>query len=1002
MDNSPAPVRVADLPTVEVPATGRVLVASDLHLPATTSPAATWVSRELCDALDTWRGPGVLVLAGDVLELLGPGGGEPRRVLAAHPHLVSSIRAFAAGEDRRVVYLVGNHDARLAWDDVWAGQVAAGLGAELALSLELHIHTGRGVERVLVEHGHRFDPANAPVDPRNPRETPLGHHVITELLPAVERSRQQWLAGAEWLTDPATFPAFVASRLGYRRLARRLWWLLLPFLAAVGLRVPLVRALLDHRPGEAAAIGRALPVLGLVVVVDLALVAAALLAVIRRIWSTLGEAGLAGGRGELQNDAPRAEARRLVGDGWAGLVTGHTHHPELTPLGDGFYANTGCCADVVDARPARLGLPQVYLPERHLGWVELVAGPVLRVHLIHGRTDVPDGTFLERLAARPRPAVQPRPSLVASLSLPGDGNRGAGGQPWPPPPTVAGDRRARRRAALLIGGVGLMDLLSALTPPLRHRLQGVLDFLPLDLPRTAAAAVALAGLALLLLARGVHRGQQRAWTAAVALLGTSSVLHVVKGLDVEEAVISLLAAGWLFTRRSAFRAESDRPSARRGVVAVAAGAAAALAAGTVAVEIGARRRPPLGHAVMAVAERLVGLSTTELPGRRLELFLDPALGAVGVGLVVLAGWLLFRPVVARHTGGSGLERARAVVARHGTDTLAYFSLRDDKERFFSGESFVAYAVFGGVCLVSPDPVGPAAERDQIWRDFCDFADRQGWSVAVLGAAEEWLPVYERHGMHRLYIGDEAIVDCARFTLDGHRAKGLRQAVNRVARHGYRVEFFDPAAVDAGLRPVLTALLAESRQGECERGFSMTLGRVFDPADAGLLLAVAFGPDGGPAAVCQFVPAPGIEGYSLDLMRRSLGDHPNGLTDFVLVETIRHIQQLGLRRLGLNFATMRAVLAGEAGDGMGRRVERWLLGRMSESMQIESLWRFNEKYDPDWRARYAVFDAPEHLAAAALAVARAEGVTELPLVGRFLRPATPASPVAPVVPAPADR
>ncbi|MDQ1516320.1 MAG: lysyl-tRNA synthetase, class, partial [Actinomycetota bacterium] len=66
-------------------------------------------------------------------------------------------------------------------------------------------------------------------------------------------------------------------------------------------------------------------------------------------------------------------------------------------------------------------------------------------------------------------------------------------------------------------------------------------------------------------------------------------------------------------------------------------------------------------------------------------------------------------------------------------------------------------------------------------------------------------------------------------------------------------------------------------------------------------------------------------------------------------------------------------------------ERWLLGRMSESVQIESLWRFNEKYDPDWRPRYAVFESTEDLAVAALAVARAEGVTELPLVGRFLRP-----------------
>ena len=44
--------------------------------------------------------------------------------------------------------------------------------------------------------------------------------------------------------------------------------------------------------------------------------------------------------------------------------------------------------------------------------------------------------------------------------------------------------------------------------------------------------------------------------------------------------------------------------------------------------------------------------------------------------------------------------------------------------------------------------------------------------------------------------------------------------------------------------------------------------------------------------------------------------------------------------------MRAVLAGEAGDGLTQRVQAWLVKRMSGSMQIESLWRFNAKFDPD--------------------------------------------------------
>jgi lysylphosphatidylglycerol synthetase-like protein (DUF2156 family) len=165
---------------------------------------------------------------------------------------------------------------------------------------------------------------------------------------------------------------------------------------------------------------------------------------------------------------------------------------------------------------------------------------------------------------------------------------------------------------------------------------------------------------------------------------------------------------------------------------------------------------------------------------------------------------------------------------------------------------------------------------------------------------------------------------------------------------------------------------------------MTLSRVFDPEDTGLLLAVCHGPDGAPVAFCQFVPA-GTHGYSLDLMRRSTGEHPNGITDFVLVRTIEHLRDhTECTTLSLNFATMRAVLAGER-SGVGQSIQRSMLGWMSESMQIESLWKYTAKFGPRWVPRYLVYDTAEHLATIGLAVARAESFWELPVVGGLFTP-----------------
>lgn len=972
---------VCDVLDVALPTGSRALVVSDLHLEKDATRASTSVANELARVLESWAGPGVVVFAGDLIELMATNANSPARALAAHPRLAWAAQRFASAPDRRVVCLVGNHDGRLAWDDAAATQLGKELGAELAMVADLRFQTGSGERRVRVEHGHQLDPANAFVDPRNPGETPLGHHVVREVVPALRG--QAWLEGVDDLGDASAFPAFLGSRLAYRRLFRHLTWLLVPLVLAVLLKVPLlygVLARLGHPTTAADWSGRLLAVSG-VVAADLLLVGAGLVLVARRSW--LAIAGmLSATRGLGNNDDARERAATLVGDGYAGLITGHTHQPELSLLGHGFYANTGCASESVVEWPARFGLPPVFLAHRQLSWVELEAGADLHVHLWQGRLDVPGGTRLERLLARRPNLGDGRPAVVATYPQ---------GPSWPAAPDpLEGVRRHRRRAAGAIALAGVLDIVSSSTAPLGGRLQVLLRLVPLAVPQAAAALVALTGLSLILLSRGVRRGQRRAWKVAMVLLASSTVLHVTKGIDLEEAVVAGAVCLYLLRHRRAFRAQAEPSSLRRGLLTALAGAGAAVGTATAAVELGGGRAPGLGSALVAVAERLVWLNGGRLPDRPLDDFLTPVLGAVGLALLIFVGWAVLRPVVAGGHGSDNpdLARARDVVRAHGHDTLAYFALRDDKRHFFFGGGLVAYGVYGGVCLVSPDPICAPGQRERLWSEFRQFADRQSWAITVLGAGEDWLPIYREAGMQCLYVGDEAVVDCERFSLDGGRNKALRQAVNRVARNGYRVDFHDPATIDADLRGQLMEVMTKSRRGDVERGFSMTLGRVFEPEDRGLLLAVCWGPDGTPVAFCQYVPAPGVNGYSLDLMRRDAGDHPNGVTDFVVVETIRHLRERGMSGLGLNFATMRAVIAGEAGDGLGQRAQRWFLRQLSDSMQIESLWRFTAKYDPDWQPRYAVYDGPEHVLPGAIAVARAESFWELPVIGRFLKPAQP--------------
>lgn len=991
---------------LDIPLGQRVMVVSDLLLTPEATRSTTAVTTELARALDTWDGPGILIIAGNLFDLTGsaPPAMAARESLDAHPELRNALCRFLAVGERRVIRQTGTHEPGCDADPEVLGTVAA-IGVEQLGPLDLHLHTATGIRVVRVEPGeHAYTSDTCAADTRFDPVADAKPGVIGRSSAAsgwralATRSSEDatWLVGLNRLSDPSSLSRFVVSRTLYRRLGRYAWWLLVPFVVAVLLRVAVTPWVLGH-------LGSGLParairhahqadlvdqilvaaMVALAVLVVLALVVGLLS---RRMWSILGGGALEAVQSESgANDTARDAARRLVGRGYAGLITAATFQSELTNLGVGFYANVGATAEVVEEHRGRLGLPPVFLHNQRVSWVELETGAELHVRMLLAHTELPSPSHLERIATRGRDARPLHPTLVASYPV---------GDSWPPAPDLHQAHRRTRRvrrlasAAILFAGFG--DLLDAITPPLRSRLHIVLAYLPLRASVAAGALIAVAGLALVALGRGILRGQRRAWWVAVALLSGTIVLHLVAGADVEESLIAAAVLALLLTNRREFQSASDPSSLRSALIALCAVVVGITLLATASIElfIHTGHHPhhniPWLTAMWAVSERFVGIQTVPLPAR-VDRFLSPTLLTIGLALVVVTLFLISRPVVDRRlTSGRAAEfRARDIVRRHGTSTLDYFALRSDKKWFFHRDNLVAYAVYGGVCLISPDPIGPHNEREQVWGAFRRFADSRGWVTAVMGAGEVWLPIYRESGMHNIYLGDEAVVQVQTFSLSGGHMKGLRQAHNRIKKYGYAATFHDPAHLEPALAEELGTLMRLSRQGEHERGFSMMLGRVFDPRDAGMLLTVVRGPDGTAAAMCQFVPAPGIAGFSLDLMRRDPGDHPNGLLDFALCSTIEHLRSDGYEGLSLNFAAMRSTLSGDRGDGTMQRAERWFLKRLSNFAQIESLWRFNAKYEPEWLPRYVVFDTAEHLVPVVMAILRAESLWEIPVLGRLL-------------------
>ena len=890
-----------------------------------------------------------------------------------------------------------------------------GCGVKVVDGVDLHCETGSGPRTVWVRAGSMRLDASAPID-------------------AIPRDDRPWLDGIERLDDPLESRRFVTSRLLYRRLRRFLWAPPLALAAiALLLRIEWVVNGLGHlfrSPRQQTALQRAYDASWFSRFVDTAVIAVALLVVLavvvavtsRGIWRALGGGTLPApwARGDSGTTGPIAHAqleidgedaldltRAAVQDGVAGVIAGGSLVPELTHLDAGFFACPGATSEVVHEHRGRLGLPPTFLNHRQESTIEIETGAELHVRLILADAALPTATMGERLVTADSVVKGRTKAAEVHAELKAGWPTGSS---WPPAPDVAADhirvRRIRRIAAVALFAAGAIDLLSAVTAPLRTHLNLIAQYLPVAVVQAAGALVAIAGIGMIMLSRGILKGQRRSWLVAVALLTAALALHLVHAADVVTLLVCAAVLVLLIVQRNLFRAQTERATLIGAFAILAVGGVFATLGGFIGVELAGHVHhhplPGWPHVLLGSAERLVGVQWVRFPPT-INHFASVTLLAVGISLIVLALYLLTRPVVDRSlSSGSAVGRraaelrARDIVRRHGTGTLDYFALRDDKQWFFHRDSLVAYAVFGGVCLVSPDPIGPFSERAHVWDAFRRYVDRHGWGLGVMGAGEEWLPTYQASGMRFVYIGDEAVVDPRVFSLEGGKMKGLRQAVNRVARYGYTVRFLDPSRLEPRDAARMAELMAKSRRGEQERGFSMMLGRLFDPRDSDLLLTVVEGPDGTPVAMCQFVPSPAIGGYSLDLMRRDPADHPNGLLDFALCSTISHLKERGMTGLSLNFAAMRSILEGESGDGVTQRVERWAIRRLSGVLQIETLWRFNAKYEPRWLPRYVAFDSAEQFVPVAVQIMRAESLTEVPVIGRLLTTGT-AKRTAPAVP-----
>ena len=319
-----------------------------------------------------------------------------------------------------------------------------------------------------------------------------------------------------------------------------------------------------------------------------------------------------------------------------------------------------------------------------------------------------------------------------------------------------------------------------------------------------------------------------------------------------------------------------------------------------------------------------------------------------LGFAALSLWL--RPLSHKVAQTVGERRvARALVDAYGRDSLSFFSLRRDKSYFFSPSrrAFLAYRVVAGAALVSGDPVGEEDEFDALLNEFRRVAHANGWRFAILGASDAQLDRYRALGLRPILLGEEAVLRPDTFSLEGRAIRKVRQSVTRLTKAGYTLRVVPAEDADPALRASLDRVSDLWRGNQPERGFTMSIDDLYVP---GTVFAVAANDDGEVGGFLHLAPTPAGRGWSLSTMRRVPGS-PNGLTEFLIAETLAWAKETGATEVSLNFCAFTKLISADRASSLLHRFVRRFLLAADSVFQLERLYAFNRKFFPEWRPRY---------------------------------------------------
>lgn len=465
--------------------------------------------------------------------------------------------------------------------------------------------------------------------------------------------------------------------------------------------------------------------------------------------------------------------------------------------------------------------------------------------------------------------------------------------------------------------------------------------------------VIMTGIIAIFIAPNLYKRKRIGWYIAMLMLIFSILAYIIRGVNMIEAIPSLVLFGALAPLYKYCNVKSDPIRVQHGGKVFLGAIIFVILYTFIGLHFFADQLGlPDGLTVWDTVLNVLFFDVSLLiPQNVSAAFFVNSIILVNSFSLLLGLVLAVSPVVIRSIPKINLEKFKKTASEKAIQPIQVLTLANNYNHYSDEDDpsgYISYQVSNGVAMMVGNPC-TCQSTEKLVEKWLLFSIEHGWIPAAFQAQGELLEIFRAKRFFSIPIGIEALIDLEEFNLTGADKQNLRTARNKAERENWTVRTFLQSDWEK-VRELDRKWL--KIHGKKEIDFAMRKSTLSYLSETKTTLL--FDKENNLIAYLNNIEIPGNNSRAVDIMRRNPEINYNGVMEFLFLNEIIKAKEEGKKYYNLGVSPLAYMDESLSDNKMAFKILKMIFDKQRNYYDFKGLYHFKLKFNPILRPTHLVY------------------------------------------------